>query len=84
MKRPLPLLPWLALLAFPLVEVSAHAVTRARVPSGDDFGAAAAFVRGEFRPHDAIVAAPAWVDPIVRQVLGDRIDLELDVSAIKD
>lgn len=67
-------LPWVLLLAFPLLEVGAHAVTRMRVPSVADYRAAAAFVRGEFRARDLVVAAPGWTDPLVRQVLGDRID----------
>jgi hypothetical protein len=75
--RTLALLPWLALLAFPLLELSAHALTRARVPSLADYRAAAAFVRKEMGPRDAVAAAPSWSDPIVRHVLGDRIDLAM-------
>lgn len=77
MKRGLPALPWIALLAFALLEVSAHAYTRARVPAPSDFENAARFVRGQLQPRDLIAAAPGWTDPIVRQVLGDRIDLAM-------
>ena len=42
-----------------------------RTPSDKDWTAAAALVRGQFRPGDLIVAAPAWSDPLVRLKLGD-------------
>jgi hypothetical protein len=73
-ERLLAWVPWVALLAFALVEVSAHAWTRARVPERSEWQAAAAFVRGQLQPRDAIAAAPAWSDPLLREVLGDRID----------
>jgi hypothetical protein len=76
-KRLLACVPWVALLAFPVVEVSAHALTRARVPALSEWREAAAFVRGRLQARDAIVAAPAWSDPRLRQVLGDRIDLAM-------
>jgi len=67
----------LALLAFALCELVAHAVTRARVPAPRDFRPAASFVRGAFQPGDLIVAAPGWADPLVREALGDLIDLKM-------
>jgi hypothetical protein len=76
-KRLLPYVPWIALLAFPVLEVSAHAWTRARVPATSEWRAAAAFVRAAQQPRDLIVAAPPWSDPVLRQVLGDRIDLAM-------
>jgi hypothetical protein len=76
-KRLLPYAPSVALLAFALVEVSAHAWTRARVPSSADWHAAAAYVRSAQQPRDRIVAAPAWSDPLLREVLGDRIGLAM-------
>jgi hypothetical protein len=76
-KRAFAVLPWIALVAFALLEVTAHAYTRARVPDHGDFEAAARFVRTELRARDLIAAAPAWTDPIVRQVLGERIDLAM-------
>jgi hypothetical protein len=76
-KRALLALPWLALLGFPVLEVSAHVLTRAHVPQPRDFADAARFVRTQLQPRDLITAAPAWTDPIVREVLGDRIDLAM-------
>ncbi|MGD8859721.1 MAG: hypothetical protein PVI30_06905 [Myxococcales bacterium] len=73
----MPLLPRLAFVAvalFALVEVAAHAATLAAVAPVSDWRAAADFVRGRLGPADAIVAAPGWADPVLRQVLGDRID----------
>jgi hypothetical protein len=68
-------LSWLVLFGFALLEVAAHAATRARVPSHADWRAAAAFVRAELRPRDLIASAPDWTDPVLRNVLGDVIDL---------
>jgi hypothetical protein len=76
-KRALFVLPWAVLLGFPLLEVSAHAYTLARAPAHTDFAAAARFVRAHMQPRDLISAAPAWTDPIVREVIGDRIDLAM-------
>jgi hypothetical protein len=42
-----------------------------------DWRAAASFVRGHLQPRDLISAAPDWTDPLLRQVLGDRIDLAM-------
>ena len=77
MKRWLPRAPWIALLLFALVEVGAHAATRARVPEAQDWAAAARFVRGQLAPGDLITSAPGWTDPLLREVLGDRIDLAM-------
>jgi hypothetical protein len=52
-------------------------VTRANVPEPQDWREAAAFVRGQWRPGDLVTAAPAWTDPLLRHVLGDRIDLAM-------
>lgn len=68
---------WIALLAFALVEVGAHAATRARVPDPGDWRDAAAFVRAEWRARDLVTVAPAWADPLLRQALGDRVDLAM-------
>lgn len=65
------------LLVFAVAEVGAHAVTRARVPAKGDWQAASRFVRTQWQPRDLIVAAPTWADPLVREVLGDRIDLAM-------
>ncbi len=77
MKRFLLLCPWFALLAFPLIEVSAHAITRARVPPLRDWQAAAAYVKPRVRPRDFVTVAPAWADPLLREVLGAQIDLPM-------
>lgn len=68
---------WFALLGFAVVELGAHAVTLARVPATSDWREAAAFVRAQWRPRDLVSVAPAWADPLLRQVLGDRIDLAM-------
>lgn len=68
---------WVALLGFALAELGAHAVTRARVPAMHDWRDAAAFVRTQWRPGDLVSVAPAWADPLLRHVLGDRIDLAM-------
>lgn len=77
MKRFLLLCPWFALLAFPLVEVSAHAITRSRVPKLRDWQAAAAYVKPRVGPRDLVSVAPAWADPLLREVLGAQIDLPM-------
>jgi hypothetical protein len=65
------------LLLFALCEVAAHAATVARVPSPRDWQDAARFVRGQLEANDLITSAPSWTDPLLRQVLGDRIDLAM-------
>ena len=76
-SRFLSALPWLALLIFPVVEVGAHAFTRAAVPTEHDWRVAADFVGERASEGDLFVAAPDWADPLVRQYLGDRIDLPM-------
>jgi hypothetical protein len=56
-----------------VVETSNALVAPLRTPSDKDWDAAAAKVRGEFRPGDLIVAAPAWADPLMRLKLGDLV-----------
>jgi hypothetical protein len=75
--RPFLAVAFLLLLAFAWLEVGAHAVTRAHVPAPNDWRAAASFVRSHVEPRDLIVAAPAWADPLLREVLGDQIDLAM-------
>lgn len=64
---------WVAGVA--VFELVAHPVIRAGVPSADSWEDATAFVRERFEPSDHIVAAPRWVDPIVRSYLGDLLSL---------
>lgn len=68
---------WLLVPAIATWEVAAHSWIRARVPSDADWARAAAFVRAELAPQDAVTAAPAWADPILRRHLGDRIPLAM-------
>jgi hypothetical protein len=64
---------WLVFLGLALAEVVALAVRVSRVPSEDDWIAAAALVRAQFESSDAITVAPAWADPLLRLHLGDRM-----------
>jgi hypothetical protein len=57
-----------------VTETVAHFIELSRVPSHDDYVAALAFVRREWREHDAITSAPDWIDPNVRSVAGALID----------
>lgn len=78
---------WLILPLLALLEVFAHAIIRARVPEPDDYRAAARFVHTQLAPDDALVIAPGWADPLLRQHLGDAIPLAMagrsDLSAYK-
>jgi hypothetical protein len=56
-------------------ELAAHPVIHAATPSDEAWEAASAFVRARYQPTDGIVAAPSWVDPIVRARLGDLLSL---------
>src|SRR5262245_17013720 len=75
--RALASLPWIALLLFPVVELTAHAGARAAVVPPADFRAAARFVRARLGPRDLIASAPSWTDPLLRNAIGDRIDLAM-------
>jgi hypothetical protein len=66
---------WLLIPAVALLELGGHAAVRSAVPSFEEWGEAAAFVSERIEPSDALTAAPGWVDPILRLVLGDRISL---------
>lgn len=54
-------------------------VTRARLrpPSEQDWQALSSALRAAHRPGDLIVFAPAWIDPLGRQYLGDLIPIEM-------
>jgi hypothetical protein len=60
-------------LVLALVETGNALVAPLAVPSEQDWTAAAAKVRAEFRPGDLVVAAPEWADPILRLKLGDLV-----------
>lgn len=66
-----------AVAALALVETTVALVAPSRAPTEADWRAAAAAIRGPFRPGDLIVAAPAWADPILRVHLGDLIPPEV-------
>ncbi|MCC6747270.1 MAG: hypothetical protein IT371_06400 [Deltaproteobacteria bacterium] len=66
-----------ALLALLAVELGATLVQHLRVPSETDWQAASKAVRRDWRRYgDALLFAPAWVDPLGRQHLGDLLTLE--------
>src|SRR5262245_17609859 len=60
-----------------LLETAVALLAPFRVARTDEWAAAAAEVRGAFRPGDLIVFAPAWVDPIGRSYLGDLMPPEM-------
>jgi hypothetical protein len=65
----------LALLAAWEIGTLAH--VHAAAPDDADWKAATALIRAEFKPgQDLIVFAPAWVDPVGRQWLGDHLGLD--------
>lgn len=68
---------WLMLLALAIVETVAHAVTRSRVASDEDWGRATARVRRELMDGDIVRAAPDWVDAHVRVGIGDAMTFEM-------
>lgn len=74
-KRDLAPWTWVLVAAIAVFELGAHAWIGATIPSEQSWEAAAGFVRARFRAGDHIVGAPAWVDPIVRNQLGDLLSL---------
>lgn len=62
---------WLCIAGFAVFELVAHPLFVRAVPDEASWAEAAAFVRERVTPGDRIVAAPGWVDPIVRRTLGD-------------
>jgi hypothetical protein len=56
-------------------ELLAHPLILAAVPSETSWDRAADFLRAELGPNDRVVAAPQWIDPIVRQKIGDLLSL---------
>lgn len=68
---------WLAPLACAALELFAHASIRNGVPADADYRAAAERLRAQLRPTDAVSVAPPWIDPIVRQYLGDQMPLAM-------
>ena len=68
---------WVPIAALAVFELVAHWTIEAAIPSDASWEAAAAFVRARHQPSDRIAGAPAWVDPIVRQRLGDLLSLRM-------
>jgi len=64
---------WLLILGIAVIEVFGHFVILSRVPPEADWARAAEHVRSAWRERDLVVSAPRWTDPLLRQVLGDRI-----------
>jgi hypothetical protein len=65
----------LALIA--IWQVAAVGCAEKRVPADEDWARAAAHVRERHAPDELIVFAPAWLDPVGRLHLGDRIPIEM-------
>lgn len=76
MKKPLAAAPALLLVIVALWEIVATVRATHSVPDDTAWQRAAKLVRGQFRPGDLIVFAPAWADPIGRLHLGDLIPVE--------
>lgn len=68
---------WLLFLALAVAEVIALGVRQNRVPTEADWTSAAARVRTELGPKDAIAVAPDWADPLLRLYLGDRMSAKV-------
>lgn len=66
---------WLFFLAVALVEVVGSLVVRARVVEPETWGAAVARVRREWQEGDALVSAPGWTDPLLREAAPDLLDV---------
>lgn len=74
------------LLALPLVslgELWAHRHFRRVAPGTDDWQRIEGDVAPLYRPADLVTIAPHWADPLLRQVLGDRM-MPIDVLARAD
>lgn len=66
---------WALVAVVAVLELGADAWIRAAVPTESSWDKAATFVRERFGSRDRIVAAPSWIDPIVRFHLGDLLTL---------
>ena len=66
---------WVFIVALVAFELLAHALIERAIPSDESWERASAFVRAELQTSDIVVAAPPWIDPIVRHELGDLISL---------
>src|SRR5262249_43155027 len=67
---------WLAAAALLLLsswEIATLLRVHAAAPAGGDWARAEAAVRAGFAPGDLVVFAPAWMDPVGREHLGDLL-----------
>jgi hypothetical protein len=64
----------LGLLAVALAEVVGLAAQPGRVPREEDWSSLEAWLKKQVTPGDLVVAAPAWIDPVARQHLGDLVN----------
>jgi len=67
---------WLLIASVAAFELLADMWIRAAVPSDRSWEEASAFLHGRFEGSDRIVAAPSWVDPVVRSHVGDLLSLQ--------
>lgn len=70
------LLPAAALVVIALAEIVCVVRAGADVPSGPEWEAASAALRERHRPGELIAVAPRWLDPVLRQHLGDLMPVE--------
>jgi hypothetical protein len=64
-------------LVVPALELIAHALIVGHVPTDGDYEAAAELVRSQWKPRDLVTSAPAYIDPLLRLHLGDKITLAM-------
>ena len=78
---PLARLPLLLILALVFLvaiwETAAGVYHSLRAPQAADLQALSQAVRAELSADDLIATAPAWIDPMVRSVLGDRMPIAM-------
>ncbi len=74
--RVIGLVPAVLVAAIAVWEIGAPTREARSVPSESDWDAATEHVRARYTPGDLIVFAPAWVDPIGREHIGDLIPIE--------
>lgn len=68
-------------------ELLGHTIIRAHVPEAVDYVRAGAELRNRFQAGDVIAAAPPFIDPLLREQVGDLIPLSMagrhDLSAYR-
>lgn len=69
--------PALLLVAVSLWEIVAVARSAHRAPGPDDWRALSAALHERHRAGELIVFAPAWIDPVGRQAVGDLVPLDM-------